>query len=99
MIYHITTKTGWEKWVTHAYYESETLDQEGFIHCCATDAQVEGVLQRYFVGQKELILLHIDPTKLIAALKYELATNDELFPHIYGAINKEAISKMANIGD
>lgn len=97
MIYHITTQSWWEKWAHLSHYESETLGQEKFIHCCSTLLQVEGVLQRYFVGQKNLLLLHIEESKLMSILKYEQATNNELFPHIYGAINKEAIIEIKTI--
>lgn len=97
MIYHITKQSWWEKWAHLPHYESETLEQEKFIHCCSTLLQVEGVLQRYFVGQKNLLLLHIEEDKLISTLKYEQATNDELFPHIYGFINTEAIIEIKTI--
>jgi uncharacterized protein (DUF952 family) len=97
MIYHITTKTEWEQQSAAAHYKSQSLNQEGFIHCCSTDLQVKGVLQKYFVEQTDLLLLYIEPTKLTAELKYELATNQEVFPHIYGEMNKEAIVKIADI--
>jgi uncharacterized protein (DUF952 family) len=58
---------------------------------------LSGVLQRYFVGQKNLLLLHIEEDKLTSTLKYEQATTDELFPHIYGFINKEAIIEIKTI--
>lgn len=97
IIYHITTPTWWGKWGDLPHYESETLAQEGFIHCCGSMLQVEGVLQRYFAGQTNLLLLHIEADMLKATLKYELATNQEVFPHIFGAINKDAITEIKPI--
>ncbi|MCW5910781.1 MAG: DUF952 domain-containing protein [Cyclobacteriaceae bacterium] len=98
MIYHIIAEADWH---TQLQEESEsisvsTLQTEGFIHCC-TQQQVEGVLSRYFKGQTGLLMLEIDESKLQPGLRFEKSTNDELFPHVYGAINKSAIVKVERI--
>lgn len=90
MIYHIATSEDWNLHLTNEWYTPEAFSKEGFIHC-STKEQVPGVLQRYYEGVRNLLLLHIDETKLSAELKYEEATNQELFPHIFGPINKDAI--------
>lgn len=95
-IYHITTKDWWQKWAGFDYYESPTFELESFIHL-STIEQVEGVLERYYMGQKNLLNLHIDTEKLKAELKYEQATNDEYFPHLYGRLNKDAISVVEEL--
>ena len=90
MIYHVTTS---DEWLAHRNlptYKPAGFEAEGFIHC-STESQLPGVLQRYFAGKTNLIVLHIDETKLNAILKYEEATNNELFPHVFGPINKDAI--------
>jgi uncharacterized protein (DUF952 family) len=93
MIYHITTKENWDKALAAGFYEAPSLHAEGFIHN-STAAQVQGVLERYYAGQTNLVLLHIKETKLTAELKYELATSvNEEFPHIFGVINLDAIVK------
>jgi uncharacterized protein (DUF952 family) len=93
MIYHVTTKENWDKALAEGFYEAPSLHTEGFIHN-STAAQVQGVLERYYAGQTNLILLHIEETKLIAELKYELAPSvNEEFPHIFGVINVDAIVK------
>lgn len=71
-------------------YKPQAFEQEGFIHCCTAE-QLPGVLERYFAGKENLILLHIEEAKLTSPLKYEQATNSELFPHVFGPINKDAI--------
>jgi uncharacterized protein (DUF952 family) len=93
MIYHIATSEDWKLHLANAMYEPNGFSNEGFIHC-STREQVPGVLERYYTGIKNLVLLHIDESKLTAALKYEEATNKELFPHVFGPINKDAIVKM-----
>jgi uncharacterized protein (DUF952 family) len=95
-IYHITSKEWWAKFEGLDYYESPTLQQENFIHLSTTE-QVSGVLERYYAGQTDLLKLHVDTERLSSELKYELATNNELFPHIYGRLNKSAILLVEGI--
>ena len=95
-IYHITKSVWWNKFAPTDEYETETLSQERFIHC-STREQVPGVLERYYAEQEGLLLLHINPTLLKSELKYEVATNGESFPHVYGKINKNAIAKVEEI--
>lgn len=80
MIYHITSKSAWEEALLKGYYKTASLANEGFIHN-STRAQVPGVLHRYYNGQEDLLLLHIDESLLHAPLKYELAPSvNECFP-------------------
>jgi uncharacterized protein (DUF952 family) len=97
MIYHVTTQPAWQQALQQGFYEAASLSAEGFIHL-STQAQVAGVLERYYKGQTDLLLLHIDESKLLAELKYELAPSiNELFPHVYGVINIDAVIKAASI--
>jgi uncharacterized protein (DUF952 family) len=97
MIYLVTTKENWDKAIAAGFYEAPSLQTEGFIHN-STAPQVQGVLERYYAGQTNLVLLHIEETKLNAELKYELAPSiNEMFPHIFGVINLDAIVKTESI--
>lgn len=96
IIYHITSNEWWQKWANVDYYESPTLYQETFIHL-STANQVEGVLSRYYAGQTDLLKLHIDTEKLRDELKYEAATNNELYPHLFGRLYKDAIVNVEEI--
>ena len=94
MIYHVVTKEFWQKALQQGFYEAASLAVEGFIHCSRAE-QVIGVLNRYYEGQTDLLLLHIDESKLYAVLKYELATSvNEEFPHIYGSLNLDAVIEV-----
>jgi uncharacterized protein (DUF952 family) len=94
LLYHVVTPPQWEKWSANDHYESPTFHQEGFIHLC-TPEQLAGVIARYYSHEKELLLLHLDADLLEAPLKWEAATNDELFPHLFGPIDKKAVVKVA----
>ena len=97
MIYHITTKQQWKIAQEKGFFDEPSLQKEGFIHN-STEAQVTGVLERYYKGKADLLLMHIDETKLEAELKYELAPSvNEFFPHVFGNINLDAVVKTTEI--
>ena len=97
MIYHVTRKADWEKALLKGFYEANSLRSEGFIHASSVN-QITGVLERYYENENELLLLHIDEQLLTSPLKYELASSvDQVFPHIYGTINVDAVVKTAKI--
>jgi uncharacterized protein (DUF952 family) len=93
MIYHVTTTREWDVFKDKQVYAAASFQQEKFIHTCHL-SQVQGVLERYYMMSTDLILLHIQERKLTSPLKHEPGTNGELFPHIYGEINKEAIERI-----
>ena len=91
MIYHVTTTTAWKIAKEKGSYEHPSLSSEGFIHNCSRE-QLPGVLDRYYKDATHLLLLHIDENLLQSELKYELAPSvNELFPHIFGPINIDAV--------
>jgi uncharacterized protein (DUF952 family) len=97
MIYHVTNKKDWAAAQANGTFTAPSLFTEGFIHT-SQEQQVQGVLQRYYQGKTDLLLLHIDETKLTAELKYELAPSiNEDFPHVYGGINLNAVVKVEEI--
>ena len=97
MIYHVTTNTDWQNALENGFYEAASLVTEGFIHT-SKENQVKGVLDRYYLNQTDLLLLHIDEEKLTSKLIYEVApSTNELFPHIYGRLNLDAVEKTSKI--
>ena len=97
MIYHVTTKHSWDKAQEQGAYEALSLFTEGFIHLSKKE-QVAGVLERYYKGQQDLVLLHVDETKLDALLRYEMSPSvNEEFPHLFGKINLDAVINVEPI--
>jgi uncharacterized protein (DUF952 family) len=90
LIYHIVSATDWAKQESQPSYEASSLQTEGFIHLSQKE-QVSQTLSRYYQDVPDLLLLHVDVDKLTHELKYELSTNNERFPHLYGPLNKEAV--------
>lgn len=93
MVYHIIKKEYWVKFENSESYFPEEYKNEGFIHF-STKNQVAGVLKRYFKNEDELILLSINEDLLSAELKFEKASNGELFPHLYGHLNLNAVTTI-----
>ena len=86
----------WEAAKGSGEYRAASLADEGFIHCSFED-QLDAVLRRYYSGAGSLNVLEIDPVRLTAELVEEPSTNDEIYPHIYGPLNIDAVvgvSKM-----
>jgi uncharacterized protein (DUF952 family) len=105
MIYHITSRTAWNESQQRGDYRAESLETEGFIHC-STESQVLSVAEKYYTGQRGLVLLMIDPSLLSADLKWEPPSEGapppgvpegDLFPHIYGPINLDAVVKVFDL--
>ena len=102
-ILHITHQNDWQAALESGAYQTPSLIKDGFIHC-STDAQALRVANNFYRGQTDLVLLVIDSDKLVALLKFEGPINpqtgqpepdvQDLFPHIYGAINLEAVTKV-----
>jgi uncharacterized protein (DUF952 family) len=88
-IYHIVLPQVWDKF-SGTHYEAESLASEGFIHC-SFEEQIDAVLQRYYAGREEVVILEIDAGKLDSKLVVEPSTGGENYPHIYGTINRNAI--------
>ena len=101
MIFHILRKHEWQQAVERGSYEPASLKNEGFVHC-STREQTPVTANRYFRGQTDLVLLCIDPSLLKAELRLESPANPhdqrarELFPHVYGPINLNAVRRAVD---
>ena len=89
-IYHIVLPKEWKLVENDDFYEADSLHTEGFIHCSFAE-QLEDVIDRYYGEDDTVVVLKIDPEKLKSKLVEEASTNDEIYPHIYGQINRDAI--------
>ena len=104
MILHIAHRSDWVSALARGSYTTPSLTTEGFIHC-STIAQLTNTANRHFRGQKGLVVLCIDESRLRASLKYEPpmpALNEEqnpdtLFPHLYGPLNPDAVVRVIDL--
>ena len=103
LIFHLTTPEQWLQAQTQGLYRADSLETEGFIHA-STLQQVMTVANTFYGSQSKLVLLCLNPERLTAAIRWESPVHPsseasdaiaetEIFPHIYGAINLEAVQK------
>ena len=89
---HICPAQDWQDAGIRGEYRADSLALEGFIHC-STPEQVARTANRFYRGQVDLVLLVIDAGQVAAEIKYE-AADGELFPHLYGPLNLNAVTKV-----
>jgi uncharacterized protein (DUF952 family) len=89
-IYHLVLRSAWERDPSQPY-RADSLATEGFIHCSLA-GQVAGAANRFYADAKDLIVVTIDTSRLSSPLREEPAANGELFPHIYGPLNRDAVT-------
>lgn len=92
-IYHIVEKAEWERAKQAGSYQPKSFVSEGFIHCSQAN-QVDATAGRYYRGRTDLFLLEVDEALVQSEVRYELAPIGELFPHIYGALNLDAVVRV-----
>lgn len=90
MITKVITKRNWEIAKTTGEINEKSLIEERFIHCSFLEQALK-VAAKYFIHEVDVLLLTIDPSLVKAEIKYELASNGQEYPHVYGAINIDAI--------
>ncbi len=94
IIYHVTTAAEWNAAKENGFYETPSLQDEGFIHC-SQDHQVAGVLERYYAGKTGLVKLVIDTDKLTSKFVFDWSpSTQDTFPHVYGTINIDAVTEV-----
>ncbi|MBD3784167.1 MAG: DUF952 domain-containing protein [Micrococcales bacterium] len=100
-LFHVADAVEWADALTAGRYERSTrglsLAEVGFVHL-STAAQWPGVLERFYADHDgDLLLLTIDPTRLgDSELRWETGHpgSDELFPHLYGPLDVEAVTEV-----
>ncbi len=103
MIFHVSDRSEWERAVPTGAYTGSTrgldLSEVGFIHL-SSDAQYPTVLELFYADATDLVLLHVDESKLSAELRWEdVPGADAPFPHLYGPLNVDAVVDVTPIPD
>ena len=93
-IYHLASPADAAAWQASGQYSVQSLDIEGFIHCCTAE-QIGGVLSRYFAEQHEIVLFLINDGTLGKRLVWENTVGgEERFPHIYHKLDASDIKSQ-----
>lgn len=89
-IYHVVEPSYFKSYEGKDDYYPPRFEEEGFIHNCFEE-QFDYVLGTHFEGIEEVLILKIDPAKILAQIIVEGEQHPLGFPHIYGPINMDAI--------
>ena len=103
MIYHIVIESDFHSHFDGDFYYPPSLTEQGFVHC-ALQPSVIPVANDFFTKTTEkLLVLEIDSQELYSEVRYEPAEpaagggtthldSASEFPHVYGRINRSAIT-------
>ncbi len=94
-IFHIAFLRDWQTALENGKYSCQSLTTEGFIHFSQAE-QVVATANRHYHGVSGLVLLRVNVKKLTARLKYETSTNGEIYPHLFGPLNLDAVEKVVD---
>ena len=85
-VYKICTKSEWQEIKKKGQLTGSKKDlEDGYIHFSGDD-QVAGTLKKFYLNQKNLILLKVDTLKL-DHLIWEQASDGTMFPHLYSQLD------------
>lgn len=93
-IVHICTRKDWLQAQAQGAYQAASLVSEGFIHCSRPDQALK-VVNMFYQHVPDLCLLWIAPEDLEPELLWE-AADDDYFPHLYGALNLDAVRAVSD---
>ena len=86
LIYKVCPAEAWREAAAAGVYRGSAVDlRDGFIHF-STAAQLAETLRRHFAGQRDLVLVAVDPDDLGDRLRWEPSRGGDLFPHLYGEL-------------
>ena len=96
VIYHLAPAARWSTWPDDQPYLPSEFEREGFIHCTKGDelmVKVANQYQRKTPGDFVLLLVDVDRLDpQTSPVKWEESSVfHQLFPHIYGPINRQTI--------
>ncbi len=94
VLFHITTVDAWAAAQAAGAYRAPSLASHGFIHLSGED-QWLATANRFYRGQRDLLLLVIAAARLTAEVRWEdgapPAPDGAQFPHLYGALALDAV--------
>ena len=97
LIFHLTHKVAWESARTVGEYSAPSLVEEGFIHCSRDIPQLLRVAGRIYPGETGLMVLDVDLDRLNVVVKHEPSRSGEVYPHIYGKLNTDAVVRERDL--
>ncbi len=96
-IYKIATREQWTSAQETGVFVGAPVDlRDGYIHF-STETQVAETLAKHFAGQRDLLLLTVEPAQFGDALRWEVSRGGQLFPHLYAPLPVAAVRRVDEI--
>jgi uncharacterized protein (DUF952 family) len=93
-IYHLCREADWKAAAALGCYEGSEQDRaDGFLHF-STSEQIQGSAARHRAGEEGLLLLVVETGLLGEALRWEVASSGDLYPHLYGVVPFESVREV-----
>ena len=93
-IYKICPRALWQEAESARVFRGAPVDlHDGYIHFSSAD-QVAETAAKHFAGQDDLLLIHVNSALLGERLVWETSRGGALFPHLYGALDFSAVTKV-----
>ena len=90
LTFHLVPKEYFDALDLHTDYVPRDFARDGFIHCTDGAEEMAHTANRYYKANAEPhYYLYIDKVRVCALIRYDDAAR--LYPHIYGALNRDAI--------
>ncbi|MBT8239650.1 MAG: DUF952 domain-containing protein [Acidimicrobiia bacterium] len=94
MLLHIITAEGLADARASGQVAPESLESEGFVHCSYPEQVLVPANER-FGGQRNLVLLVLNPNQIQAPVVVEDSDGSGItFPHVYGPIPIAAVERV-----
>jgi uncharacterized protein (DUF952 family) len=97
IIFKICSSAEWREAERAGVYRGSVVDvQDGFIHF-STAEQAKETAAKWFAGQRDLLLVAVDADALGDKLKWEPSRGGALFPHLYDALDLQAVRQVDSL--
>jgi uncharacterized protein (DUF952 family) len=99
VLVHLCPTDDWSAAQRDGELRPQSLADVGFVHL-STPQQVHLPANRLYRGREDLVLLHIDPTRLDSPVRWELGVATDpasmVFPHLYGPLPVDAVIEVTS---
>jgi uncharacterized protein (DUF952 family) len=96
-IFKICPRELWGKAEAEGLFHGAPVDHaDGYIHF-STASQVRKTADKHFAGQRDLVLVAVDPDALGTALKWEVSRGGALFPHLHAPLRLNAVMWVVDL--
>lgn len=97
LIYKILLPSEWDAFEAAGRFDGSPFDESsGFIHLSSRE-QVGATAVRVFSSEPELVVVAVDTDAVAESLRWEPASNGDLFPHIYGPLPMTAVTAVNRV--